>query len=219
MSSRLFSALVALLVAAPAVAFERIGVGFDPYLEGSRLSGEQTINSSRIDESFDYGTGGATGTAYLLFAKDRLRAGPGVRLYGNYGPGENPEFVLGFLTEAFLMGEYSLHAIEKFDAIFGGRLGAAVLIPNHDFGEEIRRLRAEGVDVWNVPRLGWLAGVSVGTRRQMSEKLWLRLDLNAQYTQLFLFATDTVVDELRFGKSWKTDSIRLGMLLGVELAL
>lgn len=212
----------ALLLAAslPAAAQERIGVGLDLWTEGSALSGEQSINNSRIDQSFDYGAAGASGSAWLLFsARERIRAGPGIRLYGNYGSGNNPEFIFGFLSEAFVMGEYSLNAIEKFDAIFGGRAGVAVLVPGADLAQEITRLRDEGVDVWNVPRLGWLAGLNVGTRRQMSEKLWLRLDINAQYQQLYLFATDQIVDDLRFQKRWNTNTIRLGLLLGVELAL
>ena len=70
-----------------------------------------------------------------------------------------------------------------------------------------------------MPRLGWLAGLSVGTRRQMSEKLWLRADLHGQYSQLFLFATHHGVDGFDVGKSWNTNSIRLGLLLGAEFAL
>lgn len=215
-----FALLLVLLIGAPSLAQERLGVGLDLWAEGSQLSGEQFINNSRLDESFDYNAAGASASAWLLFsARERVRAGPGVRIYGNYGSGGNPNFIFGFLTEAFMMGEYSLHMIEKFDAIFGGRAGLAVLFPGGEFGDEIRRLQGEGVGVWSLPRLGWMAGLNVGTRRQMSEKLWLRADINGQYEQLFLFATDEVVDELRFRKGWSNHSIRLGLLIGAELAL
>src|SRR5262245_2340494 len=112
------------LSAGPVLAQERIGVGLDLFSESSSMSGDQSINASRLDESFDYGARGGAFSAWLLYAQkpgDHLRAGPGIRIFGNYGSGENPDFIFGFLTEAFMMGEYSVHAIEKFDAIFGGR--------------------------------------------------------------------------------------------------
>ena len=212
--------LVALFVAGSASAQERLGVGLDLWGDSGQLAGEQFINNSRLDESFDWGSLGASGSAWLLFqARERFRAGPGLRIYGNYGSGNNPNFIFGFLAEALFMGEYSLHAIEKFDAIFGGRVGIPVLFPGGEFQQEITRLQSEGVGVWGLPRIGWLAGLSVGTRRQMSEKLWLRADLNGQYEQLFLFLTDENVDGLRFRKSWNTHSLRVGLTLAAELAL
>ena len=127
--------------------------------------------------------------AWALFqANEHVRAGPGLRVYGNYGSGENPNFLFGFLSEAFLMGEYSLRAFEKVDAIFGGRAGLAVLFPGQQFGEEIARLQRDGVGVWSLPRLGWLAGFDLGARRKMIGQLSLRADVIGQYEQLFLFA-------------------------------
>ncbi|MGA9520876.1 MAG: hypothetical protein WBV82_05395 [Myxococcaceae bacterium] len=217
---RSVAAVLGVLVAGSALAQERIGVGFDPFFESSTMSGEQSINISRFDESFDYGAAGGAVSAWLLWsAEKRVRVGPGLRVYGNYGSGDNPQFIFGFLTDAFAMGEYSLNVIEKFDVIFGGRAGLSVLVPGQELSSEIQRLRLQGVDAWNVPRLGWLAGLSLGTRRQMSEKIWLRADFHGEYTQLFLFATHHSVDGFDVGKAWNTHSIRLGLLLGAEFSL
>jgi len=82
-----------------------------------------------------------------------------------------------------------------------------------------RTLRREGVDVWGVPRAGFVAGLNVGTRRRMGENLWLRADLLWQYRQLFLFATDQTISGLRFRKNWSADGMTLGLNLGVELGL
>lgn len=208
------------LFAVPASAQERIGAALDLWLDASQMSGEQSINASRLDESFDYGAAGGSVSAWALFqAKEHVRAGPGLRVYGNYGSGDNPDFLFGFLSEAFLMGEYSLRAFEKVDAIFGGRAGLAVLFPGQKFGEEIARLQRDGVGVWSLPRLGWLAGFDLGARRKMIGQLSLRADVIGQYEQLFLFADDELVDGLRYQKHWSTHSIRLGLLIGVEVAL
>lgn len=210
----------ALLAAPAALAQDRIGVAFDLWAEGSALTGEQRINASRIDESFDYNALGGAANLFLLWRIDeRIRVGPTVRLFGNYGASGNEGFILGFLSEASFGAEYALPMIEQFDALFGARAGLGVLVPGGAFAEEIQRLQAEGVGVWSVPRAGWLAGLSVGTRRPMGGKLSLRADLHAQYQQLFLFSTDQLVDGLRFRKSWSTGGIRIGFLVGMEIGL
>ncbi|MBX5483262.1 MAG: hypothetical protein IRZ16_15680 [Myxococcaceae bacterium] len=211
--------ILTLTAGADAFAQERLGVGFDLWAETGQLSGEQWINASRLDESFDTAAAGGSISAWMLFlARDRVRAGPGIRFFGNYGRGGNQEYLLGFLTEAFMMGEYSLRAFEKFDILLGGRAGLAVLAPGGEFGEEITRLQREGVGVWSVPRPGVLAGIDVGLRRQLTGKFALRADLNAQYEQLFLFATNEEIDHYRFQKNWSTHTIRLGLLFGAEVS-
>ncbi len=206
----------------PIAVLDRLGVGVDGFLGGGGVKGEQWINSTRLDESFAYGHPGLSGTAWLLLrhaSVERLRYGPALRVYGNYAAVEGQQFTFGPLFEGLVTGEYSLPAFEKFDGIFGARAGLAVLVPGGDFEAEIARLRREGVDVWGVPRAGFVAGLNVGTRRRMGENLWLRADLLWQYRQLFLFATDQNISGLRFRKSWSADGMTLGLNLGVELAL
>ena len=201
---------------------DRLGVGVDGFLGGGGVKGEQWINATRLDESFNFATPGLSGTAWLLLrhaSVERLRYGPAVRVYGNYAASQGENFTFGPLFEGLVTGEYSLPAMEKFDGIFGARAGLAVLIPGGDFEAEITRLRREGVDVWGVPRAGFVAGLNVGTRRRMGENLWLRADLLWQYRQLFLFATDQTISGLRFRKNWSADGMTLGLNLGVELGL
>jgi hypothetical protein len=215
-----FVIAAALLSATAAFAQERVGVALDVWAEGSSLTGEQWINTSRIDESFTYGALGGAANLFMLWRIDeRLRFGPNLRLFGNYGASGDRGFILGFLSEASAAVEYALPAYEQFEALFGARAGLAVLFPGGAFAEEISRLQAEGVGIWNVPRPGWLVGLSVGARRPIGGNVSLRADLHAQYEQLFLFATDQLVDGLRFRKSWRTDGLRGGFLLGAEIAL
>jgi hypothetical protein len=210
----------ALLSSSAAFAQERVGVAFDLWAEGSSLNGEQRINTSRIDESFTYGALGGAANLFVLWRMDeRFRLGPSLRLFGNYGGSGDRGFILGFLSEASAAAEYALPAYEQFDAVFGARAGLGVLVPGGAFAEEIRRLQAEGVGVWSVPRPGWLAGLSIGARRPIGGKLSLRADLHGQYQQLLLFATDEIVDGFRFRKSWSTGGIRVGFLIGAEISL
>lgn len=197
-----------------------MGVAVDLFGEGGSLTGEQRINETLINESFQLGTLSFSGSAWLLFQhSERLRYGPGLRGYGFYGSSTGRPFAFGPLFEGFALAEYALPMVEQFEALLTGRAGLALLIPGGDFANEITRLQREGVGVWGVPRTGWLAGVGFGTRRRMAEHLWLRADLGAQYTQLFLFATDERVDDLRFRKGWSTSVLRVGLQLGVELSL
>ena len=222
------SLLLTALAAAPSSAQERLGFALDVHGEGGSLSGEQWIDVTLRNESFQYNNLGASGAAWLLFRHDeRLRYGPGLRAYGNYAASSGRNFVFGPLFEGYGMAEYSLPAIEKFEAVFSGRVGFALLIPGGDFGNEIKRLQDQGVGVWSIPRTGWLAGLGAGTRRKMADRLWLRLDLQAQYQQLFLFATDERIslptsagtEDIRFRKGWTAGGLRLGLALGVELSL
>jgi hypothetical protein len=202
----------------------RIGVGVDVFTESSRMNGEQAINASRRDESFDYNSSSFLSATLSLsvpapIASERARLGGGIRLFGNYTGGGNSNFGFGMLNEAFITGEYGLPVGGYFEATFGARGGLALLFPGREFSEEINRLQDQGVDVWSVPRLGWLAGLSVGARRQMSEHILLRADLAAQYEKLFLFATSQEINGLQFNKDWSTSGIRLGLTLGIEFAL
>ncbi|HSP78388.1 MAG TPA: hypothetical protein VLQ93_07660, partial [Myxococcaceae bacterium] len=189
----------------------RIGVGGDLFGEGARMSGQQGINASVRDESFDYGSAGfLSATAWLSRAmpsvSERLRVGAGLRLYGNYATSGGRQVGFGLLQEAFLSAEYGLPIADqdRVEVLFAGRAGLALLVPGREFEGEILRLREQGVDVWNVPRVGWLLGPSVGVRRRMSERIWLRADLLGQVEQLFLFATSQEISGLRFTKNWST---------------
>jgi hypothetical protein len=202
----------------------RVGVGGDLFLEGSRMSGEQGINTSRFDESFDYTSASfLSATAWLStsvpWVSERLRVGAGLRIFGNYGGGGGSEFGFGLLNEAFVSGEYGLPVADQMEVVFGGRAGLAFLLPGRELEAEIRRLQEQGVSVWNVPRVGWLAGPSVGARRKMSNHIWLRADLLAQAEQLYLFATSQEISGFRFTKYWSTLGLRLGLTLGAEFAL
>ncbi len=204
----------------------RIGVGADLFGEGARMSGQQGINASVRDESFDYGSAGfLSATAWVSRAmpsvSERLRLGAGLRIYGNYATSGGREVGFGLLNEAFLSAEYGLPIADqdRVEVVFGGRAGLALLVPGREFEGEILRLREQGVDVWNVPRVGWLLGPSVGVRRRMSERIWLRADLMGQVEQLFLFATSQEISGLRFTKNWSTLSLRLGLNVGAEFAL
>jgi hypothetical protein len=202
----------------------RVGVGGDLFLEGARMSGEQGINAARFDESFDYTSASfLSATAWLSTpvprVNERLRVGAGLRIFGNYGGGGRNEFGFGLLNEAFVSGEYGLPVADQMEVVFGGRAGLAFLVPGREFEAEIRRLQEQGVGVWSVPRVGWLVGPSVGARRRMSDRIWLRADLLAQAEQLYLFATSQEISRFRFTKHWSTLGLRLGLTLGAEFAL
>lgn len=195
---------------------ERLGVSLDVFTESSQLTGEQWINSFRSDESFQYGGGPLALSIYgLVQPGEHWRFGPGIRFLGNHG---SDQYGFGFLTEGYFAGEFSLRAFEKVDAVFGMRVGLSVLVPRAQFKEEIRRLQAERADVWALPRLGVLGGLNLGVRRQLLGKLYGRVDFSASLAQQWLFATDDVVDRLRFQKSWASQSRRLGATFGLEVA-
>lgn len=211
-------AAVGLWWGTPALAVERIGVSLDGFAESGEMNGEQWIESSRINESFDFSGAGLSGSAWLLWKfQDRIRFGPGLRIHGRYGFANSYDF--GFLGDAFMTGDYSLPIFAGWDLTLGGRAGLSLLVPGGDLGDEISRLQAEGAGVWSVPRVGWVGAVSVGARRQIIDRLHLRLDFNGQIGQLFLFATDERVEELRFRKSWNTWTQRVSATLGLEVTL
>lgn len=198
---------------------DRIGVSLDLFGEASRMSGEQWINQFRADESFDYSAGPLAASLYVMFHPwDHVRFGPGVRFLGNYGGGGNNGFTFGYLTELYIQGEYALRAFELVDFVIGGRFGASVLFPGEDFATEIRRLQDQGAAVWSLPRIGWVGGLNVGLRRKIAGNFYGRLDLGGQLGHQWLFATDQIVDGLRFRKYWSNDIRRLGVSLGVEVA-
>ncbi len=202
---------------------KRLGVGADFFGESSRLVAEQWINQFRGDESFDYSSGTFfSGTAWLLFpVSSHLRFGPGLRVLGNYSSAGRQDFSFGLLTEGFGQAELSFRTFERFELVISGRAGLAVLVPTtgSDFGREIDRLQAQGVGVFPGPRLGWLAGLSVGMRRKMTDWFHLRADLLGQHEELYLFATDQTISGLRVQKWWRTSGWRFGLNLGAELAL
>jgi hypothetical protein len=150
---------------------------------------------------------------------ERLRLGAGLRILGNYAAGGGREFGFGLLNEAFISGEYGLPVADKTEVLFGARAGLSLLVPGRELEAEIRRLQEQGVSVWSVPRVGWLAGPSVGARRRMSDRIWLRAELLAQVEQLYLFATTQEISGFRFTKNWSTLGLRLGLTLGAEFAL
>jgi outer membrane biosynthesis protein TonB len=209
---------------AKAASRMRVGVGLDLFTERARMTGQQSINDFQRDESFDYKS--ATFLAATLslsipapILEDRARIGGGVRLFGNYSAGGDRRFGFGLLNQAFVLGEYGLPFADKMEIMFGGRVGMSLLVPGRDFDQEIDRLQVQGVGVWSVPRVGWLAGLSAGWRRRMSEHILLRADLSGQLDKLYLFSTDETIEGLEFSKSWSTFGLRLGLTLGVEVAL
>ncbi len=221
-----WKALLAVLVlgALPAQAKPRVGVGLDLFIEDARLSGEQAINASRRDESFDYGSDSFLSATISMsvpapIASERARIGGGFRLFGNYGAAGNRVFGFGLLNQAFISAEYGLPVAEKMEVMFGARGGLSLLLPGQEFSQEIDRLQDEGVGVWSLPRLGWVLGLSAGARRQLSEKVFLRADLSGQLEKLYLFATSEEIDGLQFSKDWSTSGLRLGFTLGVEFTL
>lgn len=201
----------------------RIGVSPDLYLEGATMTGVQHIDTARLDESFGYSAGFLSVTAWLSTpvptVSERLRVGAGVRIFGNYAASGGQQYGFGILNEAFVSGEYGLPVADKTEVIFAGRAGLSFLIPGLEFAETIRNLQAQGVDVWSVPRVGWLLGPSLGARRQMSDRIWLRADLLAQVGQQYLFATSQEISGFRYSKNWSTLGLRLGLSLGAEFSL
>ncbi|QRK13432.1 hypothetical protein JQX13_02605 [Archangium violaceum] len=202
----------------------RIGVGPDLFLESARMNGSQGINTSLRDESFEYSSAGfLSATAWLTTpvpsVSERLRVGGGLRIFGNYAAGGGRQFGFGILNEVFASGEYGLPVADKTEVVFGGRAGLSFLVPGREFSAEIHRLQEQGVSVWSVPRVGWLLGPSVGGRRRMSERIWLRADVLAQVEQQYLFATSQEISGLDFNKNWSTMALRLGLSLGAEFSL
>jgi hypothetical protein len=202
----------------------RIGVALDLFTEKAKMSGTQTINTSPRDESFDYGSSNFLSATLSMsvpapIAKERARIGGAVRLFGNYSADGDHPFGFGLFNQAFITGEYGLPVANKLEAVFGGRVGLSLLIPGHEMSQEIHRLQDQGVDVWSVPRVGWLGGLSAGARRRMSDHILLRADLTGQFEKLYLFATSEDLDGLHFDKHWSTLGVRLGFTLGAEFAL
>ncbi|AKJ07174.1 TPR domain protein [Archangium gephyra] len=202
----------------------RVGVGGDLFFESSRMTGTWSINNSRTDESFDYTSlGFLSATAWLTTStpmlNERLRVGAGLRIFGNYTAGGGNQFGFGLLNEAFAIGEYALPLNNKTEFLCGGRVGLSLLVPNSEFETEIRQLQEQGVNVWSVPRMGWLLGLSGGARRQMSDRIWLRADVLVQLEQQYLFDTSQEISGFRFTKNWSTLAVRLGLTLGAEFAL
>ncbi|HZH13535.1 MAG TPA: hypothetical protein VE057_04145 [Archangium sp.] len=201
----------------------RVGVSPDLFLEGAQLTGVQHIDTARLDESFGYSAGFLSVTAWLTTpvptVSERLRVGAGVRIFGNYAASGGQQYGFGILNEAFVSGEYGLPVADKTEVIFAGRAGFSFLIPGLEFAETIRNLQAQGVDVWSVPRVGWLVGPSLGARRQMSERIWLRADLLGQVGAQYLFATSQEISGFRYSKNWSTLGLRLGLSLGAEFSL
>ncbi|ATB31368.1 hypothetical protein [Melittangium boletus] len=199
----------------------RLGLGPDLFVESARLNGEQGINASRRDESFDYSSDGfLSATLWLTVpvstVSERLRAGAGVRIFGNYGAGGDRTYGFGVLNELFVSGEYGLPLTDKMELVLAARVGMSLLVPGREFAEEIDRLQEQGVNVWSVPRVGWLAGPSAGARRRMSERIWLRADVLAHVGQQYLFATSQEISGLQYSKNWSTLALRLGLSLGAE---
>ena len=201
----------------------RVGVSPDLFLEGAQLTGVQHIDTARLDESFGYSAGFLSVTAWLTTpvptVSERLRVGAGVRIFGNYAASGGQQYGFGILNEAFVSGEYGLPVADKTEVIFAGRAGFSFLIPGLEFAETIRNLQAQGVDVWSVPRVGWLVGPSLGARRQMSDRIWLRADLLGQVGAQYLFATSQEISGFRYSKNWSTLGLRLGLSFGAEFSL
>lgn len=222
-SSQASRAAAAAPVAASAPRQLRVGVGPDLYLDGGQMTGVQNINTAHLDESFGYTAGFFSATAWLNTSvptvSERVRVGAGLRILGNYTASGGQPYGFGLLNELFVSGEYGLPVADKWEAVFAGRAGLSFLIPGLDFASDIQKLQAQGVSVWSVPRVGWLLGPSVGARRRMSERIWLRADILGQIGQQYLFATSQEISGLQYSKNWSTLALRLGLSLGAEFSL
>lgn len=213
--------VLALLLSTAALAQERVGVGFNLYGEGGRQEGQLTIaNTSPQPETRDWGGLAFSAEAFVLYSKElklppTIRVGPGVRVYGELASLER-RYSYGILNDAFVMGEFSTPVFEQFALTIGARAGLSLLIPTGDFAAEIRRLQTQGVGAWSIPRIGWVAGANAGLRRKMTDRFWLRLDLNGQWQTLYLFAIDEVSDGVRYQKYWSVSALRLGLSLYAE---
>lgn len=216
---RTLPAMFLVLCAAPeAGALERLALSLDAYAEGGVMSGEQWINHTRRDERFESGDESLSMTAWGVFGLGdgkRLKWGPGLRLHGTLG---QDGYDFGLYGEAFAGIEYGLPIIEKFELVFTARGGFSLLFPGADFADEIARLQREGVGVWGLPRPGLQGSVGVGTRRRMSERIWLRFELFAQYSRVALFSHSEVIEDLKLQKDWGLQSLRLFLRLGAEFA-
>jgi len=73
--------------------------------------------------------------------------------------------------------------------------------------------------VHGLPRVGWLVGAGLGTRKPLSDRLFLRLDLGVQYEGLSLFAHAETIDGLRLRKDWGTNQLRATFSLGLEFGV
>jgi hypothetical protein len=194
---------------------ERIGVSLDLASESSHMSGYQSINQFRSDESFDYSPTLLAGSVYVLsHPYEHFRFGPAVRFIGKYG---GDRFTFGYLVDCLAIAEFSFHVVEQVEAIVGLRAGVSILFPGKDLSQEISRLRAQGAGVWNVPRVGGIGEVTVGARRKLLGSLYARLDANGQLGYQFVFSTDNVNNGLRFQKSWSNNIHRLGLTLALEV--
>lgn len=210
--------LLSWLLAPDAHALERLALSFDLYSEGGQLTGEQWINETRRSERLDWTDASASMTAWGVFGlkgSERVKWGPGVRLHGVLGD----NYGFGLYGEAFAGLEYGLPVIEKFEVVFSGRGGFSLLFPGDDFADEIARLQREGVGVWGLPRPGVHGSVAVGARRRMTDRIRLRLDLSAQYTQMSLFSHSEVIEDLRLEKDWGLRTLRVFLSLGAEFSL
>lgn len=222
-SSQASRAAAAAPVASSAPRQLRIGVGPDLYLDGGQMTGVQNINTAHLDESFGYTAGFFSATAWLTTpvptVSERVRVGAGLRILGNYTASGGQPYGFGLLNELFVSGEYGLPVADKWEVVFAGRAGLSFLIPGLDFANDIKKLQAQGVSVWSVPRVGWLLGPSVGARRRMSERIWLRADILGQIGQQYLYATSQEISGLQYSKNWSTLALRLGLSLGAEFSL
>ena len=213
--------LFLVLVSTLATAQERVGLGLNLYAEGGRREGEQWINNSPAQENDEWVGPAVSADAYVLYGKELklptwLRAGAGVRVYGEYAS-LGQRYAFGILNDLYVLGEFSLPAFERFELALGARAGLSLLIPTGDFASEIRRLQQQGIGAWSIPRIGWLAGVNAGMRRKMADRFFLRLDLTGQWQTIYLFAIDEMAGGFRYRKYWSVSALRLGFTLGAEV--
>ena len=217
-----WAVLMTVVVSAVAAAQERVGVSLNVYAEGGRRDGERWINNSREPENDEWVGPALSADAYVLYGGKELkippsiRIGPGVRVYGEYAS-LGQRYAYGILNDLYMIGEFSLPAFERFELALGARAGLSLLIPTGDFASEIRRLQAQGIGAWSIPRVGWIAGVNAGMRRKMIDRFWLRLDFLGNWQTLYLFAIDETQGGYRFRKYWSVSSLRLGATLSAEV--
>lgn len=233
LSLLLFVALGLLSVPSSASAQQYIGAGAGLYTEDGDLRGEERRDVVREeDESFSFDSHNAFmgGIWYLRHASENVRWGGGLRYYGSYEIVEIPQeennnadepqpFELGQLTDFYVQAEWLIPFRDDYALILGAQAGPSLLVPDGEFQQQIDDLKDQGVDVWDIPRVGFNLAPQIGARWQLDERLSVRGDLGMRYENLYLFAVDDNVEGVTYERSWTTSTLRYEFGLAMEIAL
>lgn len=197
-----------------------LGTHIDDATVKGRLRQSVAVSESR-DEVSGGGPFGALGL--LLPAGPRLRYGAMARYLGKWEldaeGNENRTLTLGYLAGLTARGEWVVPFVGKLDLLLAGEAGALLLFPAGDLSDEIDMWKAQGADVWGVPRLGYTLGPEAGMRYRINQRVALRVAFGASYSQVFLFFTRQDVGDVRFEITRRVNLVRYDLGLSVEAAL